>query len=275
MKTLIIPNNKFQREQGQVALIVLLISAVVMTLGLSLSKKVTTETKIDTNEELSKQSFNAAESGIDTYLSTNGTVKTYTSTNKDSRADVSSWPQGGGNVVDLKTAVDPNKSGFFWLANRDPTTEMIDTSVKRFNGNNLMLRVSDNFSGSLSLALYYFDSITSTYKVNRLGYNFSGSPGVSNYYGPISPNKIDISTILCPAASCTRLLLVVTPLFKSTPLVAWTTDSLFPVQGEDITSVGTAGNLANGVTTKVSEMKGYEVPDFLLDAVSANNVLSN
>lgn len=73
-------------EKGQIALIVLLVSAITMTIGLSLSRKTVTETKIQTDQELLKQAFNTAESGVDYYL---GTGKTeYTAPDEKSKADV-------------------------------------------------------------------------------------------------------------------------------------------------------------------------------------------
>jgi Tfp pilus assembly protein PilX len=65
-----------KRESGQVALIVLIVSAVVLTLGLSTSKRTVTENKITTEEGLLKEAFNVAESGIEYYLSTGSTAYT-------------------------------------------------------------------------------------------------------------------------------------------------------------------------------------------------------
>ncbi|MDD2482862.1 MAG: hypothetical protein PHE71_01085 [Candidatus Shapirobacteria bacterium] len=61
-----IKNN--QSNQGQIAIIVLLASAILLTLGMSASRKTVTDTKVDTDEELLKEAFNTAESGINNYL---------------------------------------------------------------------------------------------------------------------------------------------------------------------------------------------------------------
>jgi len=263
-------NENRKQQKGQVALIVLLISAVVMTLGLSISKKVTTETKIDTNEELSKQSFNAAESGVDYYLSTKN--KKYTSSNSIANVEVNLI--GGENTIDLRV-VDAKEHAFFWLVGHDPVTEEIDFGDS-YGGSSLSLEISSSFRGSLSVDLYYKEG--TEYKVNRAGYNFGTSPIVNNYVTTMG-SSVDISSLL-PPTTATRLLLVVTPLFLPTTLKL-TGTSDFPEQGEEIASTGMAGGDLtddekndNKVSRKVTVSNGYEVPDFLLEAVSGNNVLS-
>jgi len=266
-----------KNNKGQVALIILLISAVVMTLGLSVSKKVTTETKIDTNEELSKQSFNAAESGIDYFLSTGTTgLNSYTSPNGDSKADVAINTVGGGIEIDLKRKIDPNSNAFFWLSGHDPVTEAVDLNGYHYSGNSLKLCISSGFSGSLSIASYGYSIFpTTTYSVKRGGYNF-GTTVVENFTAQTldADGCFDISSLLFNSAVSRNLLLSVTPLFKPTTLVL-KGNANFPVQGKEIVSTGVAGDLLNGVSRKVTVFSSYDVPGFLLDAVSGTQVLSN
>jgi len=58
-----IQKHKTNNQQGQVVLMVLLASALILTLGLSASRQATVETKIDTDQEMLKKAFNAAISG--------------------------------------------------------------------------------------------------------------------------------------------------------------------------------------------------------------------
>ena len=90
----VIKNN----NKGQVALIVLLISAVALTLGLSASKKAITDTKVDKNEAELKDAFNVAESSIDQYLSDNN-KKTYTNNDNSATANVTTQSIGSGNQI--------------------------------------------------------------------------------------------------------------------------------------------------------------------------------
>ena len=63
----LIMNKKIQGLRGQVVLMVLLASALVLVLGLSAAKQATIETNFDTAQEFLKKAFNAAESGIEYY----------------------------------------------------------------------------------------------------------------------------------------------------------------------------------------------------------------
>ena len=53
--------SNYKNSAGQVAIIVLLVSAVMLTMGLSMSRKESIDIKIDTNDELLKKAFDAAE----------------------------------------------------------------------------------------------------------------------------------------------------------------------------------------------------------------------
>ena len=111
----LIKNNNL--KNGQVAIIVLLVSAVLMTLGLSLSKKSTVETKIDTNEELLKEAFNAAESGIDYYLGTGN--NNYNAPGGQSSALVTTENIGGGSTLNFGEYIPVNGTEFYWLVNHN------------------------------------------------------------------------------------------------------------------------------------------------------------
>ena len=56
---------KIIRQKGQVALIVLVISALALTLGLSLSDKIRSGVKISKDDELLQKAFDAAESTLE------------------------------------------------------------------------------------------------------------------------------------------------------------------------------------------------------------------
>jgi Tfp pilus assembly protein PilX len=68
--------NKHQNKnnQGQVLLIIILISAVLLTVGLSVSQLGNQDTKIAKIEADSKKAFSAAEAGLDAALKSSGTV---------------------------------------------------------------------------------------------------------------------------------------------------------------------------------------------------------
>ena len=115
-------NRSLNSKKGQVALIVLLVAAVVMTVGVSLSKKATVDIKVDTNEELSKKAFNAAESGVDNYLGTGSTV--YKSEDAQTAADVSTVNVGNGTTVNFNQFILANQSSFYWLVGHDKNADI-------------------------------------------------------------------------------------------------------------------------------------------------------
>jgi hypothetical protein len=247
-------NNRIELIKGQVSIIVLLVSAVVLALSLSASKRTVTETKIDTDEELLKEAFNTAESGINNYLDSGSS--TYTSNQGEVTATVESSPIGNSDTISSEGQVLANESQFFWLVNHNA-----DGSIGSdyFNGGNVYLATEGGFNGALKMEFFYIEG--GVYKVRRIGCNYSGSSTVTGF---------DSSTTNCSTintAGVSPLLIVVTPVGRSTTLtLSGTSGSPFPLQGEELTSVG---KTETGVKTQVKTRNIYKVPSFLLDAVTA------
>lgn len=248
-------------ERGQIALIVLLVSAVVMTIGLSMSKKTVTETRIDTNEELLKQAFNAAESGIDYYLGSSRVG--YSAPGGRSMANVSVSTIGGGSEVDYGEYVSANNTALFWLVNH---TSNGDVGVTFYSGDTVDVCVDDDFAGALKLD--YFSKQAGVYLVDRIGYNFNGVTTVDGFTmnsglgGCVTVNTGD-----------NPLLLAVTPIGGGTRIriVSDSTSNSFPPQGEEIVSTGIAGDVSRKVTVE----RRYKVPTFMLEAVTAVGMVSS
>lgn len=266
MKTLGIKKH----SQGQVILIVLLASAAVMTLGLSAAKRTVVDTKIDTDEELLKQAFNTAESGVDYYLSTGTT--TYSSPD-GSKAQVAVNSVGLGSSLASDGMVLSGNPSLFWLVGHNDDGSVNTTD--HFQGNTVDICVDDSFDKSLKIDYFYLTG--STYKVDRKGINFNNvTPEDFNFEKTGSVGGCYELTI---ASGDTPLLLAVTPINKSSKIfVKATSGDVFPVQGQEIVSIGRAGEVgANsvGVNTQVKVINRYLVPSFMLDAITAaNNVLS-
>lgn len=247
-------NKKIKQNQGQIAIIVLLASAIILTLGLSSSKKTITDTKVDTDEELLKEAFNTAESGINNYLNT-------TNTNYDagngSNAVVTRTDIGGNNVKSLSSEglILANASQFFWLVNHNPNGSIGST---HYSGD-ITLAVDNNFNGSLKVDYFYIDA-ANAYKVQRLLCNYGSSNIITN-----------------PSASCSTLtvagkrplLVIITPLGASTKVTVSGAND-FPLQGEQLTSVGVTGN---GVKTQVKTRNIFQIPSFFTEAITAKNII--
>lgn len=237
----------FKKQSGQVVLMVLLASALVLTLGLSASKQATVETKIDTDQELLKKAFNAAESGIEYYLGT---------------GDIA-YNSGDETLVDLKV----NTVGDVESLSFDNVT--LDGSVDYF------WLVNHNIDGSLGTT--YYSSSASTVNVCtvdgsditfKIGYYYvnSGVYGVKNEELDTSGGCVSDFSL----ADGNSLLLTVMPIGDSVK-IKLTGGSKFPVQGEEISSTGKIEGINNTVTV----LNRYVVPTFLLEAVSSGGDVSN
>lgn len=249
-----------QNNRGQVALIVLLIMAAALTLGLATSKKVVVDTKLDTDEEMLKKAFNAAESGVETYL---GSGKTqYTATDKSSVANVQVQNIGGGSTLYSSGTVMANTSSIFWLV-----PHLADQSIdwaNAFRGSYVVICVSNTFDRSFKVN-YYYRTGTPDFGVDRFVFNYNNGSGLT-----IS-NGIQIYPPGAPGGECfdgnyrqgatiplhdTPALLTVTPIFANTPLLVSNLEGFaFPLQGEQIVSVGVAGD----VTQKAGAQRTVQV----------------
>lgn len=247
------------KESGQIVIIVLLASALVLTLGMSMSKKTVTETRIDSDEELLKQAFNTAESGIEYYLATGET--TYGSGNGTANVSVSTI--GESNNLSSDGAVLSGKPFLFWLVDHNSDDSISSDSDDRFSGTISEICVDGGFNGALKVDLFTF-GIGETHSVDRFGYNMNGSSIVNGFdsiadecTGPIIVNG--------------GMLLAVTPIGDSSNITIESASN-FPAQGEEIVSVG---EMDNGVNTKVKVINRYQVPVFMLESISSgNSVLS-
>jgi len=268
-------------HHGQVAIVVLLISAVMLTLGLSLSKKSTVETKIDTNEELLKEAFNTAESGINYYLGTG--ITAYSVPGGVSSANLSIKDIGGGDVLDFGEFVPRNGSEFYWLVNHND-----DGSLgTNYYGAASVDLCRGNFVGAIKVDYFYKSG--ADYGVLRSGYNFGNVSNLwVNGFTNSSNECVNISTPNSP------VLLAITPFFNGGRFhLESIAPGVFPIQGIEINSRGRAGEVpikddsvgGVGAGTKINSSsfvnksltvnRRYIIPSFLLSGVVAeDSVLS-
>lgn len=255
--------NKYNKQKGQVALIVLLVSAVMLTLGLSISKQTVVNTRIETDDELLKKAFNAAESGIEKYLATGD--KSYTVPEDDSAATITTENLGGGTVIvnpDLTLARD---FAYFWLVSHDADGNLL---TDYYSDPTITIGVEDSFSGLLRVDQFYRSG--AGIRVRRGFYDFGSVTSVAREgFTPISGNQISWTL------DGQSILLAISPVEQSTRITV-AGDAVFPVQGELIRSLGTAGRVsAEAVASQVSILNRYQLPAFLFEAVSGNSILSN
>ena len=247
-----------QYKKAQTVIIVLLVSAVLMTVGLSLSKKATTETKLDINEESLKNAFNAAESGINYYLGTGNTK--YSSPDNLSTADINPRTiEADGTILDFGEYVGVNDSEFYWLVNH---LDNGDIGATYYNFGTVDV-CGTGFTGSLEIAYYYKSG--GTYGVGRSGVNFSSDPSKKvNGFTDMSGDCVEINT---NHLAVNPILITVTPIFNGGRFYV-TGFGNFPSQGVDISSTGKTGEVSLGqVNKKLRVVQRYKIPYFLLSGV--------
>ena len=243
-------NNK-----GQVAIIVLLVSAVMLTMGLSMSRRESVEIKIDTNDELLKKAFDAAESGINYYLGTGNT--SYASPDKNSFADVNANKiSDGATIIDFGEFITAGSSETYWLVNH---LDNGDIGATYFAGPDVDVCSSD-FSGNIKIDYFY-----------KIGANFM----LKRFMPNIASNCSTITMVGSP------ILVVVTPIASGGKFyVEAKNGGSFESQGVDLQSIGRAGGTQTGVDFQASKKlvirQRYKIPGFLTSGMMAEgSILSD
>jgi type II secretory pathway pseudopilin PulG len=246
--------NKNKNQKGQVVLVVMLVSALILTLGLSSAKQATVETRIDSDEALLKQAFNTAESGVDYYLTTSGMQYSGTDLSLGS-ANVTVNNLGNKNVLSLENVTAEGSPELIWLMGHNPNGSLDTTNY--YNGNTLQVcNKSVGISGDFKIDYFYKNN--------------------GNSYGVIRDYKNNSSFVNnCATVTLTNkppVLLVVTPIYFSPKLeIDGVNNNLFPVQGEEISSTGTVDK----VNSTVRVLNKYEIPSFMLEAITSSGNISN
>jgi hypothetical protein len=244
-----IKNNKY--NQGQIAIIVLLASAILLTLGMSASRKTITDTKVDTDEESLKEAFNTAESGINNYLLN----KTNYDAGDGNKATVSSVDIGNASSLSSEGEVSANTSQLFWLVNHNEDGTIGNTTY----GSNFEIEAGESLNNVALKVDYFYLTAGGVYSVSRFGCYTGSDPALTGFTGNCSITK----------GTNRPLLVVVTPLGAATTLTISGT-ATFPIQGQELTSVGTAGN---GVKTQIKTRNVYQLPPFFFESITAQNVI--
>lgn len=251
--------KNIKQNKGQIAIIVLLVSAVILSLGLSASKKTVVDTKIATDEELLKEAFNTAESGINNYINIGSTA--YDAGN-GSNATITKTDIGGGSSSSLSSEglVLANTNQLFWLVNHNDNGGVGATYYTN-GGATINLAVDVAFNGALKIDYFYLDN-ANAYKVSRLICNYNGSNVVNNGLAVAQCNSL-------VTADRRPLLIVVTPLGGNTNLTI-SGSSPFPIQGQQLTSVGSVND---SIKTQITTKHIYQIPPFFIEAITAQGII--
>ncbi len=243
---------------AQVAIIALLISALVMTVGLTFSRRTTVETRIDTNEEALRDAFNAAESGIDYYLKTGST--NYAVPSSTAKAEVSVKNLGGESILDFGEYTPVGESEFYWLVNHTASGAL---GTSYFTGTQITV-THGGMQGSLAINIFFKTGAT-TFGVRRYGYNFSTN--TNQRVAGFNDTRVGAQNVTIGSLPSQPVLMTVTPIFTGANL-SLSGNANFPAQGEEISSTGKVGEVnTTQANKKVVVQRRYKLPTFLLDAL--------
>ena len=260
--------NKLRRnfESGQIALVVILISAITLMLGLSASRRSTIDVSIGHDEELSAKAFVAAESGLEYVLSE------LSAGDDVDFVDPYFWPSGGGSSsagtraeVDLseigrdtsfytQDTYAPGEVVYFWLRNPTDYTQYyprddIDICWQTGGGRSVVVHLFYVDGSSYGVTRYAVDEDGGRRAVG----NFSEPAGADKCQSGFTGTRVDVST------GDQAVLMALMPLYKSSRWgVASTDGSDLPAQGYEIKSVGIAANVKRALQMNY----GWPVPPF-------------
>lgn len=247
-------NKKLRNSGGQVVLMVLLASVLVLTMGLSAARQATVETSIDTDQELLKRAFNAAESGIDYYLKT-GEKQFGNADSFEGSSTLTTEDLGNQETLSFNRIVGPENGEFFWLVNH---TENGDIGTSFYSDNTINICVDGSLATTLKIDYFYKELLN--YKVirgDRDNQILQTSGGASNCVDyTLEPNSV---------------LIVVTPLVDDR-IISIRGGVNFPVQGIKIKSTGKVGKVNNLVT--IDRPYRLVIP-FLLEPVVSEGSVTN
>lgn len=248
------PRRTMKNQRGQVLLIVILLSTVLLTIGLSISQITTQETQIAKLEEESKKAFAAAEAGLDAALK-QGTI-----------ADLSTLP----NLSEFQGSaiVEPTTSNVFvspLLKKDEQYTFYLADYVSQTFGQSIAETIticygSPTSQPALEITLVKQNSLK-RYVVDYQSRITGADPGANS----CSDTNFSYSynSILGTDIGTDSKLLIVRALYADTKLRFSRTINPFPLQGKTITSAATT---STGVTKKIQLFQSYpQIPsDFFI-----------
>ncbi len=266
---------KRKTEKGQVALVVLLVSAVTLMLGLTASRKSTIDISIGHDQELSAKAFAAAEAGLEYALSEISADNIDSSYYWDSpaagsEASVLLSELGGGGSYYPSDTYQPGEMAYFWLRNPTDFSEY-------YSPRTIGLCWESGSDQAFVAHLFYNNG---SYAVVRGAVDEdAGRRGLNGFAAPSGSVTCDsgfegsIYDFTANVGVNEVMLLVIMPLYESTRLGIVSTGGNIPAQGYEITSTGTSANVSRALLMNY----GWPIPPYyMVDGVfSGTSVTGN
>jgi len=254
--------NNPKAQKGQALLIVVLVMVIALTIGLSVASRSVINLKLSAEDQNSQKAFFAAEAGIEQALKTKQPVSIAQSLGNNSQISQVNIQAVTGNALLFNNGLTIAKDdgAEFWLTNYSPTPTSLysppywngtitlywGTSAGDCNDAALEIMIITGSKTSPSLARYAYDPC-----INRRSENNFSAP---NAGGSVNGKTFPYAT--GPLRITNGIFARVIPLYSSTQIgvTAGKGSDNFPLQGQVITSLGSAGSTQR----KISYFQGYE-----------------
>jgi hypothetical protein len=236
--------------------------AVVLTVGLSLISRTTTDIKISRQQEESARAFSAAEAGIEELLKTGSAGVPIQSTLESGAQFFANVPTATGQTeYTFPEEIAPGESATLWLATHDAGGSLTAPYYPASAAFNLCWS-----SGAVEVSVYYQQG--SEHKVARAafdavpgrGNNFA-SPDGGSCLGFANKKMVKFADLGVPGGA-TLLFVNLKPYYGAAKIgVEAQAGSVFSAQGREIVSTGTLGQ----ITRKVKVVQGWPAPPAVFD----------
>ena len=265
-------------DRGQIVLILVLVTVVGLTIGLSLISRTITDIRISSQIEQSSRAFSAAEAGVETALrgetaaNTSGVI-----TLSGATADYNIENQGGAQVEYALPYTEVDSTQTVWLMDHkiDGSLDEDGNSYPATSVLEVCWGLQEGITPALLVTFFYKDG--EEYKIAKKAYdsvvqgnNFILADTGGNYCS----GDFQYRTEIMPATDTNSqtddmdidpnsklILMRLQPLYQATAMMVAPRDIL-PVQGKIITSIG---QTETGVVRKIQVRQGYPVLPSLLD----------
>lgn len=270
-----------RRDKGQIVLILVLITVVGLTIGLSLVSRTITDIRMSSQIEQSSRAFSAAEAGIETALRSNVSIGPTGTVNLEGASANYSVETIGDDMDDIElplTEVGSNQT--IWLIghNSDGSIAENGQSYPLDSTIEICFNNLDNAKPSILVTIFYKEG--TEYKIAKKAFNTEtrdNNLDMAESLGPFCDGKQNNRVIILPTsdtdnpntwdfginnAPLTKLLFLrLNPIYESTSFTIRPSSDL-PLQGKIITSIGqTEAN----VIRKIQVFQGYSILPGLLD----------
>jgi hypothetical protein len=252
---------------GQAALVVLLLTVVVISIGLSLSKEVITDVEISRKQEESARAFSAAEAGVDEVFyqwQSSGTVPSEFEINNGS-AQMETVELGAGETgFTFPTMIEDGDFAVVWLTSHDPNTGDIVENPGFFDFGD-QLNICWGGQAAVELILFYKETVTGNYQTKRWAYDplersgfvVSGG-GCRDLANSASIDYADFEGDQIP------IFMVVKVFYQEVEVgaeIVAVDNSQFASQGLSVTSTGQVTSSSTEVVSrKISAFQTWDIP---------------